>query len=252
MPGLLYHLSWISTVVHICLGTLALAAALYYLAELVEEYTSTAAKVLRYWIWVTIGLYILLFLFESLPTSVILCGLISQLVHLSILRTFPFFFLTSLPFILGVVLFFVNHYLAFSFFASYYYPASEVNEYHPKHQINSKRSSTGTSVNRDDTSKQTSLKSKLTLISLSLLTKSILFMILEFDILPTNGLNKDSNQFDNLYVMDPSELTIGRAGKFGLCVLISPYIYGSEEDKDDKLFIRKPLPFYNYFISLLK
>ncbi|XP_042222985.1 uncharacterized protein LOC121867214 isoform X1 [Homarus americanus] len=101
MPGLLYLLSWISTLVHICLGTLALAAALYYLAELVEEYTSTAAKVLRYWIWVTIGLYILLFMFESVPTSVILCGFISQLVHLSILRTFPFFFLTSLPFILG-------------------------------------------------------------------------------------------------------------------------------------------------------
>lgn len=51
---------------------------------------------------VTIGLYILLFLFESLPSSVILCGLVSQLVHLSILRTFPYFFLTSLPFILGI------------------------------------------------------------------------------------------------------------------------------------------------------
>lgn len=129
MPGFLYLLSWISALVHICLGTLALAAALYYLAELVEEYTSTAAKILRYWIWVTIGLYILLFLFESLPTSVILCGLLTQLVHLSILRTFPFFFLTSLPFILGVVMFIVNHYLAFSFFASYYYPASEVLAY---------------------------------------------------------------------------------------------------------------------------
>ncbi|XP_045606254.1 protein TEX261 [Procambarus clarkii] len=129
MPGLLYLLSWLSTLLQICLGTLALAAALYYLAELVEEYTSTAAKVLRIWIWVTIGLYILLFLFESLPASVILCGLFSQLVHLSILRTFPFFFLTSLPFILGIVLFFVNHFLAFSFFATYYYPVSEVLAY---------------------------------------------------------------------------------------------------------------------------
>lgn len=34
-------------------GIFFLAAALYYLAELVEEYTSTAAKVLRYWIWVS-------------------------------------------------------------------------------------------------------------------------------------------------------------------------------------------------------
>ncbi|XP_045109547.1 protein TEX261-like [Portunus trituberculatus] len=129
MPGFLYLLSWVSTIVHICLGTLALAAALYYLAELVEEYTSTVAKVIRYWIWVTIGLYILLFLFESLPSSIILCGLVSQLVHLSILRTFPFFFLTSLPFIIGIGLFFINHYLAFSYFSSFYYPASEVLAY---------------------------------------------------------------------------------------------------------------------------
>lgn len=50
----------------------------------------------------TIGLYVLLFLFESLPSTVVFCGLVSQLVHLSILRTFPYFFLTSLPFILGV------------------------------------------------------------------------------------------------------------------------------------------------------
>ncbi|XP_050726959.1 protein TEX261-like [Eriocheir sinensis] len=126
MPGFLYLLSWVATIVHICMGTLSLAAALYYLAELVEEYTSTVAKVIRYWIWVTMGLYILLFIFESLPTSIIACGLVSQLVHLSILRNFPFFFLTSLPFIFGIVLFFANHYLAFSYFSSFYYPASEV------------------------------------------------------------------------------------------------------------------------------
>ena len=41
----LYLLSWASTVLQICFVTLAIAAGLYYLAELVEEYTVMTAKV---------------------------------------------------------------------------------------------------------------------------------------------------------------------------------------------------------------
>ena len=41
----LYLLSWVSTVLQICFVTLAIAAGLYYLAELVEEYTVMTAKV---------------------------------------------------------------------------------------------------------------------------------------------------------------------------------------------------------------
>ena len=43
----LYLLSWVSTVIQICFVTLAIAAGLYYLAELVEEYTSMTVKVTR-------------------------------------------------------------------------------------------------------------------------------------------------------------------------------------------------------------
>ena len=43
----LYLLSWVSTVIQICFVTLAIAAGLYYLAELVEEYTSMTVKVMR-------------------------------------------------------------------------------------------------------------------------------------------------------------------------------------------------------------
>ena len=41
----LYVLSWIATVMQICFITMAIAAGLYYLAELVEEYTSLTVKV---------------------------------------------------------------------------------------------------------------------------------------------------------------------------------------------------------------
>ena len=45
----LYTLSWIATVLQVCFVTMAIAAGLYYLAELVEEFTAVAAKVLCGW-----------------------------------------------------------------------------------------------------------------------------------------------------------------------------------------------------------
>ncbi|KAA0190250.1 hypothetical protein HAZT_HAZT009438 [Hyalella azteca] len=78
---------------------------------------------------VTTVLYILLACFESLPTSVIVLGFVSQLLHLSLLTHFPFFYLSSPPFIAAVGAFIVQHCLAFSYFNSTYYPVSEVVAY---------------------------------------------------------------------------------------------------------------------------
>ncbi|XP_076364337.1 protein TEX261-like isoform X1 [Tachypleus tridentatus] len=125
----LYFLSWISTVVHLCLIILAVAAGLYYLAELVEEFTTLTGKIIRALILMTLCIYGCLFLFEDLPLSLIICGVLSQVTHLCMLRTFPYFVLTSAPFIITVVLVFFNHYLAFNYFGSVYYPFSEVLAY---------------------------------------------------------------------------------------------------------------------------
>lgn len=122
----LYVLSWISVVIHVCIITLAIAAALYYLAEIVEEYTVITCRIIRYTILLIIGIYCCMFLFEELPMSLILCGLVNQFAYLMILRTFPFFILTSLPFIGAFSLLIFNHYLAFMHFTSVYYPFSEV------------------------------------------------------------------------------------------------------------------------------
>ena len=74
-------------------------SGLYYLAELVEEYTVMTAKVnrifnlignwlfsihddvlqvIRWMVIITLLVYICLFLFENLPTSLIACGIIAQ------------------------------------------------------------------------------------------------------------------------------------------------------------------------------
>jgi len=125
----LYLLSWISTVLQICFVTLAIAAGLYYLAELVEEYTVMTAKLIRWMIVLVITTYICLFLFENVPTSLILCGLIAQVAHLALLANFPFFSVSSPSFIMAIVMVFVNHYFAFSYFGENYYPFSEVMAY---------------------------------------------------------------------------------------------------------------------------
>ncbi|KAI2810925.1 hypothetical protein BLOT_002094 [Blomia tropicalis] len=110
-------LGWIGLIVLMCFFILSIAAGLYYLAELVEEYSVTSAKVIQNLNWIIISIYICLFLFEDLPAYLIICGLISHLNHVIILRSFPYFKLSSFSFITFIVLLIINHYLTFSYFA---------------------------------------------------------------------------------------------------------------------------------------
>ena len=66
--------------------TLLSAAGLYYLAELVEEYTVMTARIIRWVSTFTLIAYIGLFLFESFMASMVVCGVISQLLNLYLLE----------------------------------------------------------------------------------------------------------------------------------------------------------------------
>ncbi|CAG9815545.1 unnamed protein product [Phaedon cochleariae] len=105
------------------------SAGLYYIAELVEEYTTIAKKVIWWMNSITLILYILLWIFESFPVTMIIFGLLAQLSHYMILRNFPFFSFISLGFVTAVLFVIINHYLAFAYFASVYHPFSEVLAY---------------------------------------------------------------------------------------------------------------------------
>jgi len=125
----LYMLSWVATVLQICFVTLAIAAGLYYLAELVEEYTVMTAKVIRWMIILVLLTYGGLFLFEDIPPIMLVCGMLAQVSHLALLSSFPFFVISSPSFVLAVIMVIVNHYLAFQHFGNHYYPFSEVMAY---------------------------------------------------------------------------------------------------------------------------
>ena len=99
-----------------------LAAGLYYLAELIEEYTVATSRIIKYMIMVSkrvtfeimTGLNSLcdcfqfstamlagLYLFEGFPLLMVGIGLFTNLVYFGLLQTFPYIMLSSPNFILS-------------------------------------------------------------------------------------------------------------------------------------------------------
>lgn len=125
MGLVIYLLSYLSLAVQVCFVTVSFAAGLYYISEIVEEYTEKAKKVIRVLSLVTIVLYLLL-MTENFSWLIIICGLLGQAAHLVILSNFPNIKIMSLEFWSAIVLLFLNHYLAYKHFQEVYYPLSEV------------------------------------------------------------------------------------------------------------------------------
>ncbi|CAK1550188.1 unnamed protein product [Leptosia nina] len=125
----LYLLSILSLIVQAVFVTLAIAAGLYYLAELVEEYTVMAKYVISWTVVATTVIHLALIAFEDIPLYLNGLGLLQQLFHAFLLRDFPVFRLTSVTFICAVLNLILHHYCAFKYFGSMYYGFSEVLAY---------------------------------------------------------------------------------------------------------------------------
>lgn len=125
----LYLLSILSLAVQAVFVTLAIAAGLYYLAELVEEYTVMAKYIITWTVVATAGFHIGLQLFEDIPLHLNALGLLQQLLHGLLLRDFPVVRISSVTFITSVLTLILHHYLAFKFFGAVYYSFSEVLAY---------------------------------------------------------------------------------------------------------------------------
>ncbi|XP_039579632.1 protein TEX261 [Passer montanus] len=125
----MYVLSWLSLLVQVAFVTLAIAAGLYYLAELIEEYTVATRRIIKSMIWFSSAVQLGLLLFEHFPPFLVATGLFSNLVYLGLLQSFPCIVLSSSNFLLSCVLVVVNHYLAFQYFAEEFYLFSEVLAY---------------------------------------------------------------------------------------------------------------------------
>ena len=58
-------------------------------------------RLLNFIFQITLFIYGCLFVFEDMTSTMVICGIVSQIVHLTLLQSFPFFALTSPQFILA-------------------------------------------------------------------------------------------------------------------------------------------------------
>lgn len=151
-------LSYVGILTHITFVTISFAAGLYYISEIVEEYSEKCKRIIKILTISTIVIYLLLAVSEAFSWTLIACGLAAQLVHLAILRNFPnikilslefwwvrrvllccvrvtqvvrvelliWFWCLNSTFRSGLTLLFVNHYLAYLHFQELLYSLTEV------------------------------------------------------------------------------------------------------------------------------
>lgn len=93
-----------------------LATGLYYLAELVEEYTRLTKKVISWSIKVVIALHVILLVFDRLPVISIGVGIGAHVVYYRLLKTFPYISLTAPDFLGSVGLLVLSHVVWIRFF----------------------------------------------------------------------------------------------------------------------------------------
>lgn len=109
---------WLGSFLGFCFLTLAIASGLYYLSEIVEEYTVLAKRVLLRVIYFVIGLLFFAWVFDRLPFTLTLLSIISHVIYLGNMRRFPYVQLTDPLFLASCGLVMLNHYVWFQHFSS--------------------------------------------------------------------------------------------------------------------------------------
>ena len=96
--------------------TLAIASGLYYLSELVEEYSEPTKRILQKITYSVIVILILLLVVDGFPTWLTLFAILLNILYLRDLKKFPYLNLDDYEFLLSLVLTLLNHYLWFRYF----------------------------------------------------------------------------------------------------------------------------------------
>ena len=90
---------WAGGYMSLVFVAVCLATGLYYLAELVEEYTVLTKKLLGWAVAAELALYSLLLLWDGLPPLACASGLLAHALYGTLLRSFPFIRLSSPEFL---------------------------------------------------------------------------------------------------------------------------------------------------------
>ncbi|GMM36440.1 Svp26 protein [Saccharomycopsis crataegensis] len=113
---ILYLLSLIGILTGFVCLTLAIASGLYYLSELVEEYSELTKRTLYRLIYTIISVLLLLWIVEGFPFKLTVFSIAINFLYLKTLSKFPYLKIDSPDFILSGILTFINHFLWFNHF----------------------------------------------------------------------------------------------------------------------------------------
>ncbi|CAL9728481.1 protein Svp26p [Monosporozyma unispora] len=113
---ILQLVSYLGTILGFIFLTLSIASGLYYISEIVEEYTEPTRRFLSKAIYAVIAIMVLLLIFDKFPVKLTIFAIVSHVIYLQNLKKFPFISLTSPIFILSCIGVLVNHYLWFQYF----------------------------------------------------------------------------------------------------------------------------------------
>ncbi|KAJ3149704.1 erv26 super protein [Geranomyces michiganensis] len=119
-------LTYVGAIVGFAFVTLSLACGLYYLAELVEEYTVLTKRIIKITSLATAAAHVLLWLFDGLPFKRILFSLLCHAWYSQLLRTFPEIELASPAFIVSCVLVISDHFVWFFYFTDHFHTFTEI------------------------------------------------------------------------------------------------------------------------------
>ncbi|KAI8578370.1 hypothetical protein K450DRAFT_247565 [Umbelopsis ramanniana AG] len=143
----LHLVAYGATILAFCFVVLSLACGLYYLAELVEEYTVFTKKIIKYATGTVVFIHVCLWIFDRKPFFQILFSLACHGVYSMNLQTFPFISLTSPPFLAScgtylslfwillifsclhsrrLVLVLIDHFVWFQYFTRHYTPFMDI------------------------------------------------------------------------------------------------------------------------------
>ncbi|KAI8899451.1 transmembrane adaptor Erv26, partial [Globomyces pollinis-pini] len=114
---MLHLLTYFTMLLAIIFLSYSLATGLYYLSELIEEYTIFTKKILNYSI-VIIILFHLILLLDGFPILRLLFSIFCTLWYSRLLPKFPVVDLTGPIFVVSCVLALINHFLWLDFFRS--------------------------------------------------------------------------------------------------------------------------------------
>ncbi|KAI7907294.1 transmembrane adaptor Erv26-domain-containing protein [Cokeromyces recurvatus] len=126
MLSVLHLVAYAATGLAFCSVVLSLACGLYYLAELIEEYSVYTKKVIKTLTIIIISLHVLFWIFDRLPFFHLAFSIFCHCVYSLNLKTFPFISLTGLPFIGSCILVFADHFLWFKYFTTHYRPFMDI------------------------------------------------------------------------------------------------------------------------------